>query len=43
MAEGVALGKGAWDCDANKLIPPEKEASYLSLCPILWEMADIET
>ncbi|GAX84182.1 hypothetical protein CEUSTIGMA_g11605.t1 [Chlamydomonas eustigma] len=26
MAEGVALGKGAWDCDANKLIPPEKEA-----------------
>ena len=26
MAEGgAALGKGAWDCDANKLIPPEKE------------------
>lgn len=26
MAEGAALGKGAWDCDANKAIPPEKEA-----------------
>ncbi len=26
MAEsGVALGKGAWDCDNNCLIPPEKE------------------
>lgn len=30
MAEaGVSLGKGAWDCDANSEIPPEKEAS----CP----------
>ena len=26
MAEGVSLGKGAWDCDANEEIPPEKEA-----------------
>eukprot|EP00798_Chlamydomonas_sp_ICE-L_P021027 gene21027-27896_t len=24
--EGVSLGKGAWDCDTNKEIPPEKEA-----------------
>ncbi|KAJ9516779.1 hypothetical protein V8C86DRAFT_2476408 [Haematococcus lacustris] len=23
---GVAMGKGAWDCDTNRLIPPEKEA-----------------
>ncbi|KAK9807613.1 hypothetical protein WJX72_004150 [[Myrmecia] bisecta] len=23
---GVSLGKGAWDCDANREIPPEKEA-----------------
>jgi hypothetical protein len=22
----VSLGKGAWDCDANREIPPEKEA-----------------
>lgn len=22
---GVALGKGAWDCDKQRLIPPEKE------------------
>lgn len=21
----MSLGKGAWDCDANKEIPPEKE------------------
>ncbi|KAG2434818.1 hypothetical protein HXX76_007703 [Chlamydomonas incerta] len=26
MAEGVSLGKGAWDCDANKEIPADKEA-----------------
>ena len=26
MAEGVSLGKGAWDCDNNVEIPPEKEA-----------------
>jgi hypothetical protein len=27
MAEsGAALGKGAWCCDTNSLIPPEKEA-----------------
>jgi len=24
-AGAVSLGKGAWDCDANKEIPPEKE------------------
>eukprot|EP00775_Hariotina_reticulata_P011179 gene11179-11329_t len=23
---GVSLGKGAWDCDYNREIPPEKEA-----------------
>jgi hypothetical protein len=23
---GVSLGKGAWDCDTNTEIPPEKEA-----------------
>lgn len=23
---GVSLGKGAWDCDTNSAIPPEKEA-----------------
>ncbi|KAL6785488.1 hypothetical protein ACKKBF_B00465 [Auxenochlorella protothecoides x Auxenochlorella symbiontica] len=23
---GVSLGKGAWDCDTNTPIPPEKEA-----------------
>lgn len=23
---GVSLGKGAWDCDTNSEIPPEKEA-----------------
>lgn len=23
---GVSLGKGAWDCDTNSPIPPEKEA-----------------
>lgn len=23
---GVSLGKGAWDCDSNSEIPPEKEA-----------------
>jgi hypothetical protein len=23
---GASLGKGAWDCDANKEIPPEREA-----------------
>lgn len=22
---GVSLGKGAWDCDTNTEIPPEKE------------------
>lgn len=22
---GVSLGKGAWDCDTNTAIPPEKE------------------
>lgn len=22
---GVSLGKGAWDCDRNSRIPPEKE------------------
>ena len=25
MTEAVSLGKGAWDCDANREIPPEKE------------------
>jgi hypothetical protein len=32
MAEGggVALGKGAWDCDRNCLIPPEKEVQNLT-------------
>ncbi len=25
MTEAVSLGKGAWDCDANCEIPPEKE------------------
>lgn len=25
---GVSLGKGAWDCDANREIPPEKEVSF---------------
>lgn len=30
MAEGgAALGKGAWDCDNNRLIPPEKEVRLL--------------
>lgn len=24
-SEGVSLGKGAWDCDKNIEIPPEKE------------------
>lgn len=32
MAEGgAALGKGAWDCDNNRLIPPEKEVRLLPL------------
>eukprot|EP00879_Flechtneria_rotunda_P005612 GHRR01005908.1.p1 GENE.GHRR01005908.1~~GHRR01005908.1.p1 ORF type:complete len:167 (+),score=52.41 GHRR01005908.1:99-599(+) len=26
MSGGVSLGKGAWDCDNNCEIPPEKEA-----------------
>ena len=26
MADGVSLGKGAWDCDNNCEIPPEREA-----------------
>ena len=25
MTDAVSLGKGAWDCDANREIPPEKE------------------
>ena len=25
---GVSLGKGAWDCDNNCAIPPEKEVRY---------------
>ena len=25
---GVSLGKGAWDCDANEEIPPEKEVRH---------------
>jgi len=25
QTSGVSLGKGAWDCDARKEIPPEKE------------------
>ncbi len=25
----VSLGKGAWDCDLNVAIPPEKEVSSL--------------
>ena len=33
MAEGgAALGKGAWDCDNNRLIPPEKEVRLLPAC-----------
>jgi hypothetical protein len=34
MAEGggAALGKGAWDCDSNSLIPPEKEVSSSYRC-----------
>jgi hypothetical protein len=24
---GASLGKGAWDCDAGKAIPPEAEAA----------------
>lgn len=26
---GVSLGKGAWDCDNNCEIPPEKEVSLV--------------
>ena len=26
---GVSLGKGAWDCDRNCEIPPEKEVSQI--------------
>ncbi len=25
----VSLGKGAWDCDLNVAIPPEKEVIFL--------------
>ena len=25
----VSLGKGAWDCDANREIPPDKEVRCL--------------
>ena len=25
----VSLGKGAWDCDLNVAIPPEKEVAFL--------------
>ena len=32
MAEAVSLGKGAWDCDANCEIPPEKEVHQAQLC-----------
>lgn len=28
---GVSLGKGAWDCDTNSEIPPEKEVSVMGL------------
>lgn len=35
MAEGgAALGKGAWDCDNNRLIPPEKEVRPLRRRPL---------
>lgn len=36
MADGV--GKGAWDCQENKLIPPEKEAAVfeeVGLLPLM--------
>ena len=28
-AASVSLGKGAWDCDSNTAIPPEKEVELL--------------
>ena len=28
---GVSLGKGAWDCDAKCLIPPELEVRPVSI------------
>jgi hypothetical protein len=34
---GVSLGKGAWDCDKNCEIPPEKEVS-LSLASTLLDV-----
>lgn len=39
---GVALGKGAWDCDARKAIPPEKEvrcAARACACVRVWARA----
>ena len=28
----VSLGKGAWDCDLNVAIPPEKEVRSAEMC-----------
>ncbi|KIY96369.1 hypothetical protein MNEG_11594 [Monoraphidium neglectum] len=32
---GVSLGKGAWDCDNNCEIPPEKEAEVFEEVPTM--------
>ena len=36
MADGVSLGKGAWDCDFDKEIPPEKEVSLSDTVNLLY-------
>ena len=33
---GVSLGKGAWDCDRNCGIPPEKEVRLLAESMSVW-------
>ena len=33
----VSLGKGAWDCDLNVAIPPEKEVRLAGLCIMQYE------
>ena len=30
----ISLGKGAWDCDLNVAIPPEKEVRSARLCTV---------
>ena len=31
-SDGISLGKGAWDCDKNIEIPPEKEVRSEDWC-----------